>query len=79
MRKNQQGYKAIAVPPSLTIVNSGDIYQHVREWIEALDNCLDMADSRRELLKNELRLLCENPDAYVRTEGGLRLLKPCWL
>jgi hypothetical protein len=79
VRKTQQGYRAVAIPPCLTIINDGDDYQHVKGWIEALDNCLDMADSRRDYLKSELLLLTQNPDAYVRYEGTLRVRKPRWL
>jgi hypothetical protein len=38
-----------------------------------------MADARREYLNGQLALLCEKPDAYVRTEGVLRLRGPEWL
>jgi hypothetical protein len=79
VRKNQRGYHALAVPPCLTVLNTGDRYQPVEGWEEALDACPDMASSRREYLKEELRLLVENPDAYVRTEGGMRIRRPEWL
>lgn len=79
VRKTQRGYRALAVPPSLTIINDGDDYQHVTGWAEALDNYPDMVDSRRDYLKNELRLLAENPDAYVSAEGNMRWRRPRWL
>jgi hypothetical protein len=79
VRKSQQGYRALSVPPCLTIINTGDDYQPVAGWEEAIDTCPDMANSRREYLKKELRFLTENPDAYTRTEGGLRVRKPEWL
>ncbi|HEX5115955.1 MAG TPA: Shedu anti-phage system protein SduA domain-containing protein [Pseudonocardiaceae bacterium] len=79
VRKNQQGYQALAVPPSLTIINDGDDYQHVTGWAEALDNCPDMADGRRDYLKHELELLTENPNAYANTKGNLRWRRPEWL
>lgn len=71
IRKTQQGYRVIAVPPHVKIINNGDDYQHVKGWPEALDNCLDMADSRRNYLKSELLLLTQNPDAYVGHDGKL--------
>jgi hypothetical protein len=79
VRKIQQGYRALAVPPCLTIINDGEDYQPVAGWGEALDACPDMASSRREYLKSELRVLCENPHAYYRTEGKLRVIRPQWL
>lgn len=80
VRKRQDGYTAVAVPPGLTLFNQGDEYSQVAGWDRALDACGDMADGRREYLKHELQVLTENPDAYVRTErGGLRVRKPQWL
>lgn len=80
VRKRQDGYTAVAVPPCLTLFNQGDEYSQITGWDQALDSCGDMADARREYLKHELRALTENPDAYVRTErGGLRVRTPQWL
>ncbi|MET7334293.1 Shedu anti-phage system protein SduA domain-containing protein [Nonomuraea sp. NPDC005650] len=79
VRKEQDGYRLVAVPPCLTIFNDGEDYQQVSGWEEALDACLDMARPRREYLRRQLRLLTENPDAYVQTEGGLRVRRPQWL
>ncbi|MFF4617711.1 Shedu anti-phage system protein SduA domain-containing protein [Nonomuraea jabiensis] len=79
VRKEQDGYRVVAVPPCLTIFNDGEDYQHVSGWEQALDACLDMAHSRREYLKNQLRLLTENPEAYAQARGGLRFRRPQWL
>ncbi|MBB2742899.1 UNVERIFIED_ORG: hypothetical protein FHR35_002721 [Microbispora rosea subsp. rosea] len=79
VQKKQDGYRVVAVPPCLTIVNSGDDYQHVSGWEEALDACPDMASTRREYLKDQFSLLTTNPNAYVHNEGGLRLRRPQWL
>jgi hypothetical protein len=70
VRKSQRGYRALAVPPCLTIINTGDCYRPVEGWEEALDACPDMANGRREYLKKQLQLLTENPDAYVRNRRG---------
>ncbi|MEV1177102.1 hypothetical protein [Nonomuraea sp. NPDC049784] len=79
VRKEQDGYRVVAVPPCLTIFNDGEDYQHVSGWEQALDACLDMAHSRREYLKNQLRLLTESPEAHVQASGGLRFRRPQWL
>jgi hypothetical protein len=80
VRKGQDGYRVTAVPPSLTIVNSGQVYQRVSGWAGALDNCPDMAAARRDYLKEQLHLLTGNPDAYVVTSGsGLRTRPVEWL
>lgn len=80
VRKGPDGYQVVAVPPSLTIFNTGDRYQDVTGWEKALDDCQDMAASRRLYLQDQLRLLRRSPDAYVRTlDGGLRVRRPEWL
>ncbi|MEU1396170.1 Shedu anti-phage system protein SduA domain-containing protein [Micromonospora zamorensis] len=80
VRKTQDGYKVISVPPCLTILNSGDRYAAATGWDLALDQCPDMADLRREYLKEQLSLLIECPDAYVETHAsGMRTLRPAWL
>lgn len=80
VRKRQDGYTAVAVPPCLTLFNQGDDYSQIAGWDHALHACRDMSDARRDYLKHELRVLTENPDAYVRTErDGLRVRRPQWL
>jgi hypothetical protein len=80
VRKRQDGYTVLAMPPCLTLFNQGDEYSQIAGWDQALDSCRDMADGRRDYLKHELQLLTENPDAYVRTErGGLWVRTPQWL
>jgi hypothetical protein len=80
VRKGQDSYRVISVPPSLTIVNSGQVYRQVSGWSGALDNCPDMASGRRDYLKEQLRLLTSNPDAYVVTSAsGLRTRPVKWL
>jgi Domain of unknown function (DUF4263) len=80
VRRQPDGYQVIAVPPSLTILNSGEEYQPVTRWREALDDCPDMAVSRREYLKEQFALLTKEPEAYFETHvGGFRTLRPRWL
>ena len=80
VRKGKDGYRVTSVPPSLTIVNSGQVYRQVSGWAGALDNCPDMAAARRGYLKEQLYLLTSNPDAYVVTaDSGLRTRPVEWL
>lgn len=79
VRKRQDGYQVIAVPPSLTLINTGDDYSCISGWPSALDDCADMAPGRRAYLKEQFDLLTRNPDAYVESRGGLRVRQPKWL
>jgi len=76
VRKGQDGYQVISVPPSLTLFNRGAEYQLVSGWDEALDDCPDMATERRDYLKRQLGLLTRDPDVYVTTRGALRVRQP---
>ena len=77
VRKTQEGYQAVAVPPCLSIYNDGQHYRPVSGWDQALDSCLDMAPARREYLRGQLRLLTNRPDAYARiTVGGIKARQP---
>ncbi|HUZ52194.1 MAG TPA: Shedu immune nuclease family protein [Streptosporangiaceae bacterium] len=79
VRKGQDGYRVVSVPPSLTLFNTGSQYQLVSGWEAALDGCPDMAAGRRDYLKEQLDLLTRNPDAYVTTTGTFRTRRPRWL
>jgi len=79
VRMTADGYRVVAVPPSLTIFNDGEDYQYAAGWEEALDDCPDMPVTRREYLKKEIRKLIYNPDAYVENVGGLKVRRPRWL
>ncbi len=79
VRKERDGYRVIAVPSSFSISNDGSVYKNMSGWHEALDSCPDMAVERQLYLKSELSLLCEQPDAYVQTEGDIRFRRPRWL
>jgi hypothetical protein len=79
VRMTADGYRVVAVPPSLTIFNDGEDYRYATGWGEALDACLDMPAERREYLKKELRNLIDNPDAYVEKVDGVEVITPRWL
>jgi hypothetical protein len=79
VRKTQDGYRVVAVPPCLTLFNHGEDYQLASGWGEALDNCHDMPPARRQYLKEQLDLLTTNPHAYVRTDRGMQVRRPQWL
>lgn len=57
----------------------GEDYRLISRWDGALDNCADMAESRRSYLKEQLALLTSDPDAYVTVSGRLRIVHPQWL
>jgi hypothetical protein len=79
VRKRQDGYRVVSVPPSLTLFNTGRDYQLISGWANALGNCPDMAAARRQYLKEQLDLLTSQPDAYATTTGGLRSRRVEWL
>ena len=79
VRKGQDGYRVTSVPPCLTIFNTGKYYRLTSGWDGALDNCPDMAASRRDYLKDQFALLTSDPDAYVTVTGGLRTRPARWL
>ena len=79
VRRTQEGYHVVAVPPCLTILNDGEDYRCSDGWDEALDGCPDMPEPRREYLKNEMRILLGDPEAHIQTIGSLRTRKPLWL
>ncbi len=75
VRKRQDGYEVIAVPPSLTLANDGK-YAHSVGWNEALDSCPDMPEQRREYLKQELAELLAGDDKSTETFAGIPLHRP---
>jgi Shedu protein SduA, C-terminal len=79
VKKGQDGYRVLAVPPCLTIINHGEDYRRSSGWAEALDNCPDMPVARREYLKAEIGLLVADPDAYIRQDGRLGVRMTEWL
>ena len=79
VRKGQDGYRVISVPPSLTLFNTGEDYQLISGWTSALDDCHDMATGRRDYLKEQLNLLTNNPDAYATSKGKLHFRPVQWL
>jgi hypothetical protein len=79
VRKTQDGYQVVAVPPCLTIFNNGGEYQPVGGWDQALDDCPDMAPARREYLKEQLHLLREPNDYATSGRGALVFRSARWL
>lgn len=79
VQARQDGYSVLAVPPSLTIVNDGGDYKQATGWEAALDNCPDMADERRDYLKDQFRLLLDTPDAHAEKRGGPKFRPVKWL
>jgi len=79
IRQTADGYRVVAVPPSLTIFNTGKDYRCATGWDEAFDACPDMPAARREYLKREIRYLIDNPKAYVEMRGRLEVRRPQWL
>lgn len=79
VRMTAEGYRVVAVPPSLTIINEGEDYQCATGWEEALDACPDMPAARREYLKKEIRKLVDKPDAYAEMMGEIAVRRPQWL
>jgi hypothetical protein len=80
IRKTQGGYRITAVPPCLTIFNSDEEYQPVDGWDRALDECPDMALSRREYLKEQLYPFRVNPNAHATSGRGALVFRSArWL
>jgi len=55
VKKDEHGYRAHRVPPTLAVFSHGDEYQLVRGWDEVLDGCPDMTATRRDYLREVLR------------------------
>ncbi|MFL6116840.1 MAG: hypothetical protein ACJ786_36625 [Catenulispora sp.] len=78
--KRQDGYCAVSVPPSWTIVNDGDGYLPVSGWDDALDVASDMSEARREYLKSELSQLLADPHRHYQAgHGEIRFRQSRWL
>jgi len=62
VRKRQDGYQAIAVPPSFTIFGNDKRYMRVIGWKEALIACRDMCAQRQDYLSEQLDRLGRDVD-----------------
>lgn len=60
VRRQQDGYRALAVPPCWSISNDPDLYSSVSGWDAALDSSFDMTVERRDYLKSALADLLES-------------------
>lgn len=50
VRKLERGYKAVCVPPTFSI-STGDLHKSVPNWLEAIEQCEDMPEHRKEMLR----------------------------
>ena len=78
LRKRQDGYEVVAVPPALTIFNDGEHYRAAHGWGRAIDGCVDMPSARRDYLKLEMHNLI-NPDGQADTTAQPRYRRVRWL
>ena len=66
-RKTQDGYQVVAVPPCLGLLQGAEDYRPSNGWDHALDRCHDMAPVRREYLKEQIKIIRDDPATYDRT------------
>ena len=66
-RRTQDGYQVLAVPPCLGLIQSAEDYRRSNGWDQALDSCYDMAAARREYLKEQIKIIRDDPATYDRT------------
>jgi Domain of unknown function (DUF4263) len=78
VRKTQDGYQIVAVPPCLGLIREAEDYRQSNGWDHALDNCGDMAPARRERLKEQIKIICNGPTTYSRTHYA-RIVKRGYL
>lgn len=67
VRKTQDRYQVAAVSPCLSLLQKAEDYQCSNGWDNALDNCHDMAPERREYLKEQIRVIRDDPSTYDTT------------
>jgi len=80
VHKTQDGYQIVAVPPCLGLLQKAEDYRRSNGWDHALDNCHDMAPARRDYLKEQIKIIRDDPATYGRTHyarivkrGSLRM------
>lgn len=74
VRKVEDGYQVVAVPPCLGLLLRAEDYRWSSGWSQALDSCHDTTPARREYLKEQIRIVRDAPATYVRTHYG-RIVK----
>lgn len=79
VRKDEDGYRALTVPPAWSIINNWEDYAPVAGWDDALNGCLDMADARRSYLKDQLRALQHESSADTGTLADIKFRRVKWL
>jgi hypothetical protein len=67
VRKPQDGYQVVAVPPCLGLLQGAEDYRRSNGWDHALDSCQDMAPARREYLKEQIKIVRDDPATHDRT------------
>jgi len=67
VRKTQDGYQVVAMPPCLGLLRRAEDYRRSNGWDHALDSCHDMAPARREYLKEQIKIIRDDPATYDRT------------
>ena len=68
VRKVQDGYQVVAVPPCLRLLLKAEDYKCSNGWDRALDSCHDMAPARRDYLKEQIIIIRDDPTTYGRTQ-----------
>jgi hypothetical protein len=74
VKKSEHGYGVQCVPPSFSTFSGNGDYQGIEGWDEALSDCPDMTDARREFLRG---VLDKQPDEDRQREFKFRFAK--WL
>jgi hypothetical protein len=77
-RKTQDGYQVVAVPPCLGLIRGAEDYRQLNGWDHALDSCHDMTPARREHMKEQIRIIRDDPGTYGRTHYA-RIVKRGYL
>ena len=68
LRKIQDGYQVVAVPPCLGLLLKAEDYRRSNGWDHALDSCHDMTPARRDYLKEQIKIIRDDPTTYGRTQ-----------
>lgn len=67
VRKTQDGFQVVAVPACLGLLQKAEDYRRSKDWDHALDRCHDMGQARREYLKEQIKIIRDDPATYART------------
>lgn len=67
VRRTPDAYQVVAVPPCLGFLRRAEDYRRSNGWDDALDRCHDMAQARRDYLKEQIKTIRDDPATYDRT------------